>query len=145
MASSLRIAPAGIENMDTKNRIKIQQNTFFHLLILTFVAALALYRCGGEWRGLENFTDSVFSPLAVSLTWEAPATNVDGTPATDLAGFIIYFGPSSGYYTDSIDVGNVHSYTIEDLPSGTLYFCVTAYDTMGNESEFSNEGSKTLN
>ncbi|NIS75028.1 MAG: hypothetical protein GTO08_07065 [Deltaproteobacteria bacterium] len=131
--------------METKNRIKIKRNTLFPLLILSFIAALALYRCGGEWRGLENFTYSVFSPLEVNLTWEAPATNVDGTPVTDLAGFKIYIGPSSGSYTDSIDVGNVYTYTLEDLPSGTLYFCVTAYDTMGNESDFSNEGSKTLN
>ncbi|MHC4489345.1 MAG: choice-of-anchor D domain-containing protein [Planctomycetota bacterium] len=81
----------------------------------------------------------------VSLAWQAPSTNVDGTPVTDLAGFKIYFGPSSGYYTDSIDVGKVYTYTLENLPAATLYFCVTAYDTMGNESEFSNEGSKTFN
>jgi hypothetical protein len=131
--------------METKNRIEIKRNTLFPLLILTCIAALALYRCGGEWRGLGNFTNSVLPTHEVNLTWEAPATNVDGTPVTDLAGFIIYLGPSSGYYTDSIDVGNVYTYTLEDLPSGTLYFCVTAYDMMGNESDFSNEGSKTFN
>ncbi len=90
--------------------------------------------------------DSVIpADRTVSLHWQAPDTNVDGSPATDLAGFKIYIGASSGNYTDSIDVGYLFSYTLLDLPAGTLYFSITAYDTMGNESDFSNEGSKTLN
>jgi hypothetical protein len=80
----------------------------------------------------------------VTLEWKAPDTNVDGTPATDLSGFKIYFGTTSGNYTDFVDVGYIFTYTMEDLPSGTLYFCVTVYDTMGNESDYSQSGGKPL-
>lgn len=89
--------------------------------------------------------DNIVPDRRVTLTWQAPETNIDGTPATDIAGYIIYSGESSGNYTDALDVGLVYSYTLEELPAGTLYFSVTAYDDMGNESDFSNEGSKTFN
>lgn len=79
-----------------------------------------------------------------TLSWAAPTTNADGTALTDLAGFSIYYGPSSGYYTNVVDVGNVTSYTLEDLPPGTLFITVTAYDTDGNESDYSNEMSKEI-
>lgn len=78
----------------------------------------------------------------VSLTWDPPTTNTDGTPLTDLAGYKIYYGLSSGNYTDSIDVENNIVYGIYDLVVGlTYYFAVTAYDTSSNESDYSNEVS----
>src|SRR3972149_5909585 len=67
------------------------------------------------------------------LTWDPPTTNTDGTPLTDLAGYKIHYGTTSGNYTTVIDVGNV-----------TTYFATTAYDSSGNESGYSNEVSKTI-
>src|SRR3990172_7689128 len=32
------------------------------------------------------------------LSWDAVTTNADGTPITDLAGYRVYFGTSSGIY-----------------------------------------------
>jgi len=82
---------------------------------------------------------------AVVLSWSPPTTNTDGTPLTDLAGFKIYYGTSPGNYTSSINVGNVTSYTVTDLPMGvTLYFALTAYDSFGYESVHSGEVVKTL-
>ena len=76
----------------------------------------------------------------IRLAWDPPTTNADGTPLTDLAGYKIYYGTSSGNYGTSFDVGNVTTYTLTDLTKGQAYFIVaTTYDTSGNESGYSNE------
>ncbi len=80
----------------------------------------------------------------VTLSWDPPTTNADGTPLTDLAGYKVYYGNASGNYTSNLDVGNVTTYTVTGLQPGTYYFAVTAYDTSGNESDFSNEVSTTI-
>jgi len=81
---------------------------------------------------------------SVSLAWEAPTTNADGTPLTDLAGYRVYYGSASGVYEQTKDVGNVTTFPVTGLMSATLYFFVaTAYDTSNNESAFSNEVSIT--
>jgi len=83
----------------------------------------------------------------VTLTWQSPTTNSDGTPLTDLAGYKIYYGNISGTYdkTKAVDVGNVLTKTLINFCEGTYYFVATAYDTSGNESVYSNEVSKTIN
>ncbi|MEW6001249.1 MAG: choice-of-anchor D domain-containing protein [Nitrospirota bacterium] len=79
-----------------------------------------------------------------TLSWDPPATNTDGSPLTDLEGYKVYYGTSSGNYSQGIDVGNVTTYTVSNLNDGTYYFAVTAHDTSGNESDYSNEVSKTI-
>lgn len=87
---------------------------------------------------------SVFAGDA-TLSWDPPTTNADGTPLTDLAGYKLYYGTTSGNYTNSVDVGNINTYKISGLAEGlTYYFTVTAYDAAGNESEYSNEAIKTI-
>ena len=76
--------------------------------------------------------------------WAAPNTNANGGDLNDLAGYKVYYGPASGNYTQSIDVGNYTGAVINDLPPGTWCFSVTAYDTAGNESGFSAELCKTF-
>ena len=79
------------------------------------------------------------------LSWDPPATNTDGSALTDLAGYKIYYGTSSGNYSTVITVGNVTTYTITGLTDNiTYYFATTAYDSSGNESTFSNEVSKII-
>jgi hypothetical protein len=79
----------------------------------------------------------------VTLSWNAPTTDADGTPLTDLAGYKVSYGNTSRNYSQKIDVGNVTTYTA-NLSDGTYYFAVKAYDTSGNESAYSNEISKTI-
>ncbi len=89
---------------------------------------------------------SVDTTLAAqtTLAWDPPVSP-DGTPFTGVAGYHLHFGTASGTYTQSINAGNVTSYTIGNLAEGTTYyFAVTDYDTAGNESGYSNEVSKTL-
>jgi fibronectin type 3 domain-containing protein len=80
-----------------------------------------------------------------SLTWDAVTTNADGTPITDLAGYRVYHGTSSGSYGMPLDAGPQTMYVVTGLESGKRhYFAVTAYDTSGNESVVSDEVSKDL-
>lgn len=81
---------------------------------------------------------------STTLTWDASTTNADGTPLTDLAGYKVYFGNSSGSYTVSVDIGNLTGVIISNLEPGTWCFAVTAYDTSGNESEYSDEACKMV-
>jgi len=80
---------------------------------------------------------------ATTLTWIPPTTNTDGSPLTDLSGYKLYYGTTSGSYSTTIDVGNVTTYTLTNLAYGTYYFSVMAYDTAGNHSVNSNEVPKT--
>ena len=84
-----------------------------------------------------------------TLTWDAPTTNIDGSPLTDLAGYKVYHSQASGVYTDtdSKDVGNVTSINIQNTIGnlkGNWCFVVTAYDIALNESDYSNEVCATF-
>jgi hypothetical protein len=90
--------------------------------------------------------------VAVTLTLNAPSTSSatltwNGNTESDLAGYKIYRATASGGYGAPVATlqGNVTTYVAAGLQSGTTYFfVVTAYDTAGNESAFSNEVSKSV-
>lgn len=70
---------------------------------------------------------------SVALDWTA-------STSTNAAGYDVYFGTTSGNYTNKVNVGNTTSVTISNLvPGVTYYFAATAYDANGNESTFSGE------
>jgi hypothetical protein len=57
-----------------------------------------------------------------------------------VVGYNVYYGGASGSYTNEINAGNVTTITISGLVAGaTYYFAATAYDALGNESDFSSE------
>jgi hypothetical protein len=73
----------------------------------------------------------------VDLAWQAPTTNEDGSPLSDLAGYLVYYGTQSGTYSSTLDVGNMTSHTIsisdQEALGNTYYFAVTALDaSIGN-------------
>jgi len=69
----------------------------------------------------------------VSLGWTA-------SPSQAVNNYTIYVGTAPGVYNSKVAVGNVTSGTISNLARGfTYYFNVTASDTNGLESVFSNE------
>ncbi len=81
----------------------------------------------------------------VILAWDSPAVNTDGTLLTDLGGYRIHYGTSSGIYDYTQDVGSVVAWKVTNLTVGRVfYFAVTAYDISANESTFYNEVSKTI-
>jgi hypothetical protein len=76
------------------------------------------------------------------LAWDAPTTNADGSPLTDLAGYYVYSGTASGVYGSPIDAKNVTTYTLTGLtPGQTYYIAVAAYDLSQNQSQLSGEVS----
>ena len=110
----------------------LQKNTFspfrkpelssLHALPFIFILALILFIS----------TTNVYS-AQVTLVW-IPNTE------SDLAGYKVYYGNSSGNYDTNVDVGNQTSYTFSGLVSAKTYYIVaTAYDTSGNESTYSDE------
>jgi chitodextrinase len=85
---------------------------------------------------------NILFAATVNLSWNPPTTNTDSTPLTDLAGYKVYYGTTSGYYTQSIDINNAATttYQVNNLTDGTTYyFAITAYNTSLRESDYSNE------
>lgn len=83
---------------------------------------------------------------SVTLSWNPPTTNSDGSPLVDLAGFRIVYGQASRQYTQTLDIptSGISSAVIENLLPATWYFAVKAYTRAGVESDLSNEASKTI-
>jgi hypothetical protein len=83
---------------------------------------------------------------SVTLVWDPPTKNVDGTVLKDLAGYRLYYGTRSGEYPNKIAVEDPHAtkHTIYELSPGTYYFVITAYDESGVESVHSNEAVTTV-
>jgi hypothetical protein len=82
----------------------------------------------------------------VSLSWTPPTENTDGSALSNLAGYRVYFGNRADALTQSVDITNagLTSYVLENLPQGTTYFAVAAYNAAGAESALSGVGSKTI-
>ena len=75
-----------------------------------------------------------------TLTWNANSE-------TDLAGYKVYVGTSSGAYAAPIATlpKTTTSYTVTGLQTGTThFFVITAFDTAGKQSLHSNEVRKTI-
>lgn len=76
-----------------------------------------------------------FAEGSVTLAW-------DPNPESDLAGYILYYGSTSRNYTNAVNVVNATTNTVSGLVDGVSYFfAVTAYNTNGLESDFSDEVS----
>jgi FG-GAP-like repeat/Fibronectin type III domain len=80
--------------------------------------------------------------LAAASSQAAPSVTLAWNPSSgpNLAGYRVHEGTSTRTYTKTIDVGNITEATISDLTTGrTYYFVVSAYNTAGAESGYSNE------
>lgn len=105
--------------------------------ILGFLALfLLISNCGG---GGGDGGSSTEPSGTIELAWDA-----NSEPS--VTGYNVYYGTQSGLYENSRDTGgassNPVSFTLTGLAKGqTYYIAVTAYDTNGNESDFSNEVS----
>ncbi len=91
------------------------------------------------------------------LEWTPPTQNVDGSPLTDLAGYVVYWRQDEPTFTNStgqwpnldLDASDV-AYDVSVTVIGdygdtvTVTYAVTAVDEQGNESAYSNEVSRAF-
>lgn len=101
------------------------------------------------------------------VSWTVPADSIPPAPPQDLSGFLndngvvvlswsansesdlqgykVYYGTSSRAYVFSRLIGNQTVYTLNQLEAGKIYyFAVTAVDTSGNESGYSEEWNRII-
>ncbi len=84
--------------------------------------------------------DGVHSATSNSATLQWTANQ-----ESDLAGYLVYHGTTSGSYSNFQNSGMTTTYQYTNLESNkTHYFAVTAYDTSGNESPPSLEVSQAI-
>jgi len=113
------------------------------LAFAALFAGLGLSGCGGG--GVDETTNipgSTAPGTTAALAWDAVTD-------PNLSGYRIYYGTAPGTYLQSVGqgliVGDVTTYTVTGLSSGTrYYFAATAYDTSNSESIFSNEVFKDI-
>src|SRR5262249_46459154 len=89
----------------------------------------------------------------LDATWTAPTTNTDGSPLTDLASYLLYYGTSTSPCPGSSSVqvasptsspgpNQTASLRLTGLTTGTTYnVAVTAVDALGNQSVCSSVAS----
>jgi len=83
---------------------------------------------------------------SATLIWQPPTGNTDGSPLSNLAGYHVYWGTTQGNYSSSTALNNpgLTSYVIQQLTPATWYFVVTAVNSSGVESNYSNVVSKAV-
>lgn len=81
-----------------------------------------------------------------TLSWSKPTHNTDGSPLTDLAGYVIRYGTSAAVLNSQISVGSPNSTGVEisNLAAGNWYFEVASINTANVESQFSALASKAI-
>lgn len=83
---------------------------------------------------------SAQSVQGATATWTLDASTTSS--ATNATGYNLHIGTASGVYTQTINVGNVSSYTVTTLSNGTRYYAVVkAYNSAGLEGPASNEAT----
>jgi hypothetical protein len=139
--------------LDHGGGIMINKRILSILIISLLIAALA--GCGGGASGVTGSgsggSGGTGGTVTGSMSWTAPTTYTDGSVIIGLAGYKIYYGTASGNYMGSINVVGKNSTSMpaatltSTVPApGTYYIAVTAYDSSGIESDYSNEITVTL-
>ena len=85
-------------------------------------------------------------PQSITLAWDAPTQNTDGSALTNLQGYQILYGTSAAALTQKISISTTgqQNYVVENLTSGTWYFEVIAINAAGEPSGPSSIVSVTL-
>jgi len=81
--------------------------------------------------------------LASASRLSAQTVMWDANSEPDIAGYILFYGNSSGAYTNQVDVGNRTSYSLNIDWTRTWFFAVQAYSTAGVTSPLSGEAQWT--
>lgn len=96
--------------------------------LLAAILCLAVFHYSGR-----AFGATAPGTNSVKLAWTK-------SPSTDVTGYRVYYGASSGNYSNSVVVGNATNNTVGGLTGGVAYyFVVASYTASGVLSIFSNE------
>lgn len=118
----------------------------------------------GAWSGSRAVSGSVALPAITSsasytltcswsgglgsavVNWITPTTNTDGSPLTDLAAFVVFYGSSASALTQSKAIADpaAASTTIASLTPGNWFFAVRSVNAVGVESSNSNVAQKAI-
>ena len=103
---------------------------------------------GTAQTSLPAFSITVAAPVigSADLAWQPPTANEDGTPLTDLAGYVIRYGRSAGALDQSIRISSpgITAAVVENLVEGTWYFSLSSVNASGVESRPTGYVSKTI-
>lgn len=100
----------------------------------------------GAQASLTGFTITVLQKGTVVLSWEAPTTNTDGSPLTDIAGYIVHYGTIASLLTQSAALDTAtDGYSLSALAPGIWYFAISATNSAGVEGAWSDVVSATVN
>ncbi len=96
--------------------------------------------------GSSSSSSTTASTDTVTINWTPPTENTNDTPLTNLAGYNIHYGTSSGNLTNKISVSNpgIATYVVSNLAPGKYYFAVAAVNSSGTESALSAQVSATV-
>jgi hypothetical protein len=83
---------------------------------------------------------------SATLSWAKPTQNTDGSPLTNLAGYVVRYGTSAAALSSQISIGSPNSTDVEisNLAAGNWYFEVAAINSANVESQFSALASKAI-
>lgn len=100
----------------------------------------------GTGSGSKGDTTPVAHANTVTINWTPPTENTNGSPLTNLAGYDIHYGTSSGNLSKKIAVSNpgIATYVVSNLSAGRYYFAVAAVNSAGTESPLSSQVSATV-
>jgi hypothetical protein len=115
----------------TGKRDKLLSVCIFSILFFTvFLFLLSSCTIDPNWDIRTSHDEPL---LQITLVWDP---NIE----PDLEGYKCYYGLDSRDYAHTVVVGNQTVCTVTDLePGETYYFAVTAYNTVGLESDYSEE------
>ena len=118
-----------------------------YICMLVFFLSLTLNACGG---GSNDNPPSGSPPKTgtVTLDWDIPTSkkNGDALALSEIGGYRIYASTDGNTFSKLTDVADSSNtqHVIRDLSAGTYYYSITAYNSVGDESSFSNIVKKTI-
>jgi hypothetical protein len=80
---------------------------------------------------------------SATLSWTVPTNNTNGSPLTDLKGYVVRYGTNSSNLSSQMSV-TTNEVEIENLSAGVWYFEVASVNSRNVESAFSQAVSKQM-
>ena len=115
---AVRRSSIAIADMAIATRLHESARTYLSALLLCAMVCL-LVACGSSGSGGGGQSAASAGPNTAMLTWDA-------VPVPDVGGYRVYYGTAPGTYSQSfgrgLNTGNVTTYEVMGLSSGTRYY-----------------------